>query len=211
MKIAFLGDSITLGYGLEDQNERFTGKVCSMLGAEEENYGITGTLMSQAGLNRHDQYSFLNRLDLIASADIAVVFGGTNDYFWSDREIYGDGDEYFSHAVDFICRYICKERLGKKTLLVTPYPHHGTGNYLGGETWNTSNEHDTDALNFNGHRLLDYVDVIEKTGEKYGLPVLNLHKEAGFDWTKHTMDGCHPNGYGHSWLADKIFAKLKSM
>ena len=211
MKIAFLGDSITLGYGLEDQSERFTGKVCSALGAEEENYGITGTLVAQAGLNRNDRNSFLNRLDLIKEADIAVIFGGTNDYFWSDREIYGIGDEYFSHAVEAICKYICKERLGKKTLLATPYPHRGIGNYLGGENWNTSDEHDTDALNFNGHKLSDYVDVIESMGIKYGLPVLNLHREEGFVWTKHTLDGCHPNGEGHSWLAEKITAKLKTL
>ena len=211
LKIAFLGDSITLGYALENQAERFSGKVCRILGAEEENYGITGTLVAQAGLNRNDEYSFLSRLDLILSADIAVIFGGTNDYFWSDKELFGEGEEYFSFAVEKICRFVCEKRKDKKTLLVTPYPHHGIGNYLGGKAWNTSNEHDTDELNFNGHRLCEYVEIIEQTGEKYGIPVLNLHKTPGFKWQEHTVDGCHPNSRGHDYLAEKIAEAINAI
>ena len=46
MKIAFLGDSFTLGYGLANREECYTTKVCKLLGAEEENFGIAGTLMA---------------------------------------------------------------------------------------------------------------------------------------------------------------------
>ena len=46
MKIAFLGDSITLGYALEHREDRYSTRVCEMLGAEEENFGIAGTLMA---------------------------------------------------------------------------------------------------------------------------------------------------------------------
>ena len=204
MTIAFLGDSITLGYALEDQNERFSGKVCRRLGAKEENYGITGTLVSRAGLNRNDGNSFSDRLGLIASAEIAVIFGGTNDYFWSDQKIFGEGEEFFSFAMEKICRFVIEKREGKKTLLVTPYPHHGIGNYFGGAVWNASSEHDTSELNFNGHSLSDYAEAIESAGEKYGISVLNLHRAPGFDWRKHTVDGCHPNSEGHDWLAARI-------
>ena len=197
--IAFLGDSITLGYALDDRKERYSTKVCQKLGVREENYGITGTLVSRAGLNRTDNKAFLDRLHLIRTADVAVIFGGTNDYFWSDEPIAG-----FETSMREMCKVIKADRSGKKTLLVTPYPHHGIGNYQGGAFWKDSSEHDTSALNFNGSTLKEYVDVIEAVGREYGIPVLNLHKVAGFDWTAHTVDGCHPNSAGHDWLAEQI-------
>ena len=52
-----------------------------MLGMKELNYGITGTLVAKAGLNEMDERDFLSRSSLIDSADVAIVFGGTNDYF----------------------------------------------------------------------------------------------------------------------------------
>ncbi len=57
MKIAFLGDSITLGYALEErERDRFPAVLCRMTGHEEQNLGITGTLVAQAGLSRSDGY-----------------------------------------------------------------------------------------------------------------------------------------------------------
>lgn len=206
MTIAFLGDSITLGYGLEDRTQRYATKVCAMLGATEENYGITGTLVARAGLNRSDDKAFLDRLSLIETADVAVIFGGTNDYFWSDEPIDG-----FVAAMREICEYVKTRRADKKTLLVTPYPHHGIGNFEGGQMWKTSSEHDTDAVNFNGHVLRDYVDAIAQVGGEYGIAVLNLHEVGGFDWTVHTGDGCHPNPQGHDWLAEKIAQAIRSL
>ena len=85
MKIAFLGDSITFGYALEDKSCRYATLVSKALGFEEENYGITGTLVAKAGLNREDGKDFVSRAELIDGADVAVIFGGTNDYFWSSE------------------------------------------------------------------------------------------------------------------------------
>ena len=48
MKLAFLGDSITLGYGLSDRSARFSTLVSRALNAEEVNLGITGTLVARA-------------------------------------------------------------------------------------------------------------------------------------------------------------------
>ena len=65
MKISFLGDSITFGYDLENKEDRFASLICKRLGAEEANFGITGTLMAKAGINRTDGNSFYDRLDLV--------------------------------------------------------------------------------------------------------------------------------------------------
>ena len=211
MTIAFLGDSITCGYGLADPSVRYTVQVSEQLGLTEENHGITGTLMAQAGLNHSDGRDYVSRLHLIEHADIAVVFGGTNDYFWSDMPIRGgEDDRYFAHAVETVCRYITRVRAGKLTLVVTPYPHNGVGNYLGGQTWKTASRHDTDTRNFCGHTLSEYAAVMEDICRAYAIPCLNLHKNFAFDHQCHTLDGCHPNEEGHRLLAEAIARELKT-
>lgn len=211
MSIAFLGDSITFGWGLDDKSKKYSTLVCQRLNMEEENYGITGTLLAKAGLNNEDEKDFVSRSYLIDNADIAVIFGGTNDYFWSDKVIEGNDDSYFAHALNTIINRIKEKRVGKITLFVTPYPHNGIGNYEGGEYWKASNRHDTDSKNFNGHVLKDYSDAIVKACEENGIEYLNLHKDFEFDWRKHTMDGCHPNEEGHILLANAVAKKIKSL
>ena len=209
--IAFLGDSITYGHGLADASARYATLVSKRLCMDEENYGISGTLVAKAGLNRADGKDFLSRVGLIDSADVAVIFGGTNDYFWSDKPICGEGEAFFEFALERMCEHVLKVRKGKITLFVAPYPHNGVGNYLGGEKWNSSSRHDTGEVNFNGHTLPDYARVIERVCQKYGLPCLNLHKNFEFDHSVHTLDGCHPNEEGHRLLADAVEEKLREL
>lgn len=212
VNIAFLGDSITLGYGLTDPADRFSTLICKANGANEENYGITGTLMARAGMNALDGRCYVDRVKLVSDADKIVIFGGTNDYFWSDTPIFppsGDeSDAYFLNAVRKIFNYCVSLGKGKDTLIVTPYPHNGIGNFYGGKTHEESSRHDTDCVNYNGHRLIDYVSVLDSEAKALGLRVLNLHNIPDFDWKIHTSDGCHPNPEGHRWLAEKIAREL---
>ena len=204
MTIAFLGDSITMGYGLEDRSNRYATIVSQNLKMEELNYGITGTLIAPAGLNRNNQKDFLNRADLVSGADLAVVFGGTNDYFWSDCGIYGEDDSHFQCAVRKLIEKILLKRDRQSVLFVTPYRHNGVGNYENGKDWLDSNRHDTDTKNYNGHTLQDYVDVIVALCQEYGVSCLNLYEKTDFDWEKYTLDGCHPNEMGHKIIAAHI-------
>ena len=207
-RIVFLGDSITLGYSLTDYNDRFATRICKKFGALEVNHGITGTLVAKAGMNRADGNSYIDRLSLLQEGDYIVIFGGTNDYFWSDRPIHppeGEyGNDYFSCAVNEILQYCCSIGAQARTLIVTPYPHNGIGNYQGGATYNTSCRHDTCDANFNGHTLSDYVAVLNTACQQAGIACIDLHEVQGFDWTVHTTEGCHPNPDGHQWLADQI-------
>ncbi len=210
--IAFLGDSITLGYALEDRTNRFATVLSKRFGAVEENYGITGTLVAKAGLSRDNDTAYITRIANTDNAEYAVVFGGTNDYFWSDMPISPEGESddvgYFTVALEKICAHLIAHHEKNKVLLVTPYPHHGIGNFKGGENFKDKSEHDTTELNYNGYTIKDYVDKTIEIANKFGLPVLDLHTNSDFDWKKHTVDGCHPNNEGHIWLADKIEKKL---
>lgn len=209
MKIAFLGDSITLGYALEDRKDRFSTLVSQKLGAEEINLGITGTLVAKAGLSRDNGTAYIDRIEQVKDGDIVVIFGGTNDYFWSDRPIDGVGEDYFAYAFEKICD-TC-EALGKKDklLVITPYKHNGTGNYKGGADFKASSTHDTSDLNFNGHTIEDYANKINEICKKRNIKVLDLQHTDGFDWKKLTVDGCHPNPDGHKWIAQKVVDALK--
>ena len=215
MTIAFLGDSITFGYALEDKSCRYSTLVCEKLGADEINHGITGTLVAKAGLSRDDGTAYVDRLDLVLDADVTVIFGGTNDYFWSDRPIMPpDGEcapEYFYCALNKLCKRIKEARGGKPTLFVTPYPHHGIGNFKGGEHFKDKSEHDTSEINYNGQVISDYVDAIKEVCGKYEIPVLDLYYGSDFDWRIMTSDGCHPNPVGHKWLADKVTVALQKI
>ena len=77
--IGFLGDSITFGYALEDKSKRYATLLARSMGLEEVNHGITGTLVAKAGLNNDDDKDFVSRIHLVDDADVAVIFGGTND------------------------------------------------------------------------------------------------------------------------------------
>lgn len=205
MKLAFLGDSITLGYGLSDRSARFSTLVSRALDAEEVNLGITGTLVARAGLSASDGTAFVDRVRQIAGADCAVIFGGTNDYFWSDAPIVNPGGSpdlrYFADAAAYLMDTAAS--LVPRVLIVTPYEHHGIGNHAGGTHFRDSSEHDTTAVNFVGHTIRQYAEILAAEAHKRGIEVLALHEET-FDWRALTSDGCHPNEDGHRWLAKKV-------
>ena len=117
MTIAFLGDSITMGYALENPADRFSAVLCGKLGASEVNHGITGTLVARAGLSRSNGTSYIDRVGEMGGVDFAVVYGGTNDYFWSDEPIDGCGKEYFAFAVKELVRRVKEKRSGNELIL----------------------------------------------------------------------------------------------
>jgi len=208
----FLGDSITYGSGLKNAKQRFSSVLAERFGATEKNYGNPGSLVAQAGNNADNNYALVNQIHRLDAADVAIFFGGTNDYFWSTKPITGGEDKsYFEYAMKTVCQHILDTREGKITIFVTPYPHNGTGNYEGGSEWNASSTHDTSDKNYFGLTLEDYVDTIVKVCKEYGIPCLNLHEDFGFNWEQHTIDGCHPNEEGHRLIADAIEAKLNAM
>lgn len=219
MKIAFLGDSITEGRTiLNPSKDRFSALVCRDLGLEELNLGIGGTLMARAGMNRFPNGgSFVERAVQMEGADFGVIFGGTNDYFWTDtlNEFTGQGDElsFFRPAVSYVFDRAVRFFGADNTLVITPYPHHGFGNYIHGNDYLRGRWHDTDAPNIVGMTLEDYSDVLKEEAEKRSMPLLDIftlygRHTAGFDWQNLTTDGCHPNEKGHRLLADLIIEKI---
>ena len=211
-KIAFLGDSITLGYGLSDPSRRFSTVFCRVEGYEELNYGITGTLLARAGLSASDGTSFLDRYpQMDPEADAVVVFGGTNDYYWSDGGIEGNNPSCFRFAAEQLCGGLRERYPGKRIVLLTPYKQRGHGNFAGAHDFRDADDHCSDARNFSGHTLGDYARVLREVCAARDIPVLDLYGASGVDaahsdedFRRYTLDGCHPNEAGHALLAEAL-------
>lgn len=212
--IVFLGDSITMGYGLPDPRKRFSTLFCEKNGYIENNYGITGTLIAKAGPSRSDGSSFLDRYSAMTdNGDLIVVFGGVNDYFWSDEPITGDiwDDRYFSCAVRHLCGGLKEKYPGSPIVFLLPYRQRGIGNFASGADGKEHSFHNTDTENFVGCTMEAYVLVLEQICRENGICTLDLFRNFGIDiahsdadFETYTLDGCHPNENGHLRIAELL-------
>jgi len=211
----FLGDSITMGYGLSDMSKRYTTLFCEEAGFRENNYGITGTLMARSGTSTTNGSSFLDRYHAMENGDFIVVFGGTNDYFWSDTPMETDHSENvscFIPAVHHLCAGLIEKYPDKPMVFILPYSQRGIGNFKNGIDGLDHNFHNSDTPNYTGHTLAEYVHAMKKICCEYGIPVLDLYHDFGIDiahndadYKTYTLDGCHPNEAGHARIAEYLY------
>ena len=212
IKINFLGDSITEGHGTSEVTKRFT----DILAREEEiiafNYGISGTriaLQKNPSENPRHDLDFCSRVaELEPSADMVVVFGGTNDYGHGDAPIGNFNDrtnETFYGALHVLYRSLIEKFPEKPIVVLTPLHRLNELDKKG------------DAKKAEVATLAEYVEIIREVAEYYSLPVLDLFKTSGLqpdvDIIRENFmpDGLHPNDAGHKILAQKIGTFLKSL
>ena len=177
--------------------------------------------MARAGLSRSDGSSVLDRYGSMETADLAVVFGSTNDYFWSDMPIASDTSEddgYFSNAVRHLCLGMKEKYPGIPIVFIMPYQMRGIGNIYGGKDARTSSTHNTDQRNYVGCSLADYVRVQSQICRENQICVLDLFHNfkadiahSDEDEARYTLDGCHPNANGHRMIADALYEFLNGM
>ena len=215
--IDFLGDSLTEGRGLNDDGNRYDRYIAKTCGLKKaNNYGVSGTRISHqsrpSDKARHD-LNFCGRCwDMDPSADIIMVFGGTNDYGHGDAPFGKIGDTErttFCGSVDHLIRTIRELYPSPKLVMVTP------GHRFDDAT-NPPEEKFT-KLGIVGRPLEDYCAAVEKIASSYGVPVLNLMKKLGIDpkkpedREKFTLDGLHYNDAGHVAVAKCMMEFLKAL
>ena len=207
LKINFLGDSITEGYGCSCDEAKFTSLIATQHGAITRCYGISGTRLARQKTvsenPRHD-LDFPSRVaEMDPDADLIVVFGGTNDF--------GHGDAPFGEFSDRTVWSFCGALHVLYTSLLEKYP---------GATIMvmTPLHRATEAIpNMHGKVLKDYVDMIRKAAEYYSLPVLDLYATYGVQPAvpvmkeKYMPDGLHPNDAGQMILAGKIAKFIETL
>lgn len=212
-KIAFLGDSITEGAGVENPDNFFWKRIGRLTGAECYGYGIGGTRIapqhSQSAEERWDN-DFGSRVDeMIPDADVVVVFGGTNDF--------GHGDAPFGRYADRTTDTFCGAFAVLLEKLINRYPdaqlvvmtplHRSSENELGVNEWGVRRD----------FPLESYVDAILALSGQYSVPVLDLFRTSGLQPAvpvlkeRYMPDGLHPNDLGHEKIANRLIGFLQSL
>lgn len=199
MKINFLGDSITQGVGASIHEETYTYLVCKYFGAEECNFGVSGTrIAAQRGPSFQDDWDeqFIVRAKRMGEADFTFVFGGTNDFGHGDAILgkCGDKSQYtFYGAFLYLANYL-KEKFGKKLCFILPIPRFDQNDAhkeIPGEPLEKYIEAEKTILNGLHIEYLDLKDAFPKEV---------------FSWT---VDGVHPSPYGYKILANNVIEYLK--
>ena len=210
MKINFLGDSITEGALADTLEGRYTTLVANHLGAEECNFGVSGTRIAKQRkrTNNPDDDIFMCRaVKLPTDADFTFVFGGTNDYGHGDAKlgIFGDRDDYtFYGAFHNLVAYLVSSFPKNKLCFILPIPRFDQDNPYGDGSkdepiapMSTYIEAEKEVLAYYG---VDHLDLLNK----FYIPTTQQ------DDGNLYADGLHPNARGHRVLADCLIEYLES-
>ncbi len=211
-KIAFLGDSITEGAGVADQQNIYWNRLARMTGAEVYGYGIGGTRIAKQHIPSEPVWDqdFCSRVDtMIPDADVVVVFGGTNDFGHGDAPMGtpADTDETtFCGALNVLYTKLYQRYPNAQLLVITPL--HRLSEDEG--TWNEQGVRAAGTLK-------DYVNQIRRAAAYYAIPVLDLYAMSGMQpkipvlRERYMPDGLHPNDAGHELIANKLAGFLKML
>ena len=216
--IDFLGDSITEGVGVTDQNNRYDNVLHRRFElAAHYNYGIGGTRLAHQSvpseIPRYD-LCFCGRAYLLdKSADLIVVYGGVNDYIHGDA-YFGTMEDRtpttFCGAVYFLMNFLKTNYEGKQIVFMTPAHMHFRGISDKCLTGRPMKKPDAQPLSA-------YVEVIKARGEELGIPVLDLFEKLPIDPSnesdreKYTVDGLHFNDEGQGILAKTLGDFLETL
>lgn len=202
---AFLGDSITCGFGASDNGHVYHQLIKKEYKLNEVyNFGVYGSRIARQyvkSANEEFDETFLERAKRIPDdVDMVIVFGGTNDYGHGDAPLGQFSDrtvDTFYGACHVLMGYLSERFVGKPVIFMTPL--HRTGE---------------DGKMVNGikteHTLRGYVEIIKETAEYYSIPVLDLFGESGMqpNIESHNKyfftDGLHLNDKGHERLASLL-------
>ena len=206
-KINFLGDSITEGAGTTYPAWCYVEVMKRLYGlAEARNYGIGGTRIahqqSPSAKARFDLCFCGRAYDMDTSADMVVVFGGTNDYGHGDAAMgvmTDRTDDTFYGALHNLIIALLQKYPNAQLVFMTPLHRDKENEYY----------------NYFGVRcagsLEDYVNVIQEVAAYYGIPVLDLYRGSGLQPAvpelkeRYMPDGLHPCDAGH----ERIYSLLK--
>jgi len=205
-KIAFLGDSITAGVGLEEigvEENVYTTVVKRALNPEEVyRFGYGGYGMSYLGDSLLDKYE-----NIPFDTDIIFVLAGTND-------VYDGSEDEMGSLNDLSTGTFFGDTYKLMTSLQTRYPDAEiiflTPLSTITNTW--YQEMLPDML-----PMERYVNAIKAIGEKTGVTVWDLYNENLLDsydenvLAEYSVDGVHPGVAGHRVLGEHIASELIRM
>lgn len=218
-KVNFLGDSITEGSGVENQENRFDNRIFKMCELSAANrYAISGSRIAHqihpSEKPRYDLCFCGRAYDMDETADMVIVYGGVNDFIHGDAPFGEIGDTTpatYCGGVYFLMNYLRETYGNKPIIFMTP-----ARMFLRKEVSDLIPSTHAKKLT-KGKPLIDYVEVILQTSKQFDIHILNLYKELGIDphnpedFETYTMDGLHFNDIGHEKIANLLKNFIESI
>ena len=200
-----LGDSLTIGYGV-NESKRYTSLVQnSVTGLTANNYGVTGSCI--ATNTGSSQLSFVERYSSMdTSASLITVFGGVNDFLMSVSigTIDDTSTDTFYGAMNALVSGLKANYPTARIVFFTPIKIGGMDTNTN-QAWNVPNNA--------GHDMKAYRNAIVTVCNKNQIEVLDLFILDELDclgtqgdtyYRKAEGDYTHLNANGHQFVADYI-------
>lgn len=210
--INVLGDSITEGVGASNESKSYPSVLSRLTGAKVNNYGVSGSRITDAKTNIPHPAAFVNRMySMSPEADLIIVFGGTNDFWFGDCPIGNPTDrgrDTFYGALNNMMSYLKISYPNADIVFITPYQQSKDATETQPYKRSTYGNYGTGTLKEYRIAMLDRCQC-------YGIPVLDLYAdyelntvdnvEALRKYGQFLCDGCHLNDAGYNLLARKIY------
>ena len=204
-----LGDSITQADGCEAGWIMRTANNLGMVGINE---GINGSTIAVKESSPTDRDPMVTRYPDMPDADVVVVLGGSNDWFyaWTPIGEFADRTNYtFYGALHNLILGLMQKYADSLIVFCTPIKR---GNAA-------------DLTNANGKTLDEYCDIIKEVCAYYGIAVLDCNRAVQLapflSWQNNkyfltvsgqeNADYTHPNDLGHTKIAAYITGQIKAL
>lgn len=191
----FLGDSLTA-------QGRFTGKMSSLYGIVVNNYGVSGTTISNIIANNY----FSSRIDgMNDNCDFVFVLGGTND--WGLSATLGTKTDtslstFYGGLYDMFSKL--RTKFPTKPIFVSTIPQRN---------WTqTSDQSSGIDSNSKGNSVEEFNDAIRYMAHRYGCTVIDAYGECGIvvdNLSTYTVDNLHFNDNGGTRFATFVKDKME--
>lgn len=210
--INVLGDSITEGVGARTPDKAYPVILSRLTGANVNNYGLSCSRITDIAYGLSNPPSFVDRMYAMdKTADLVIVFGGTNDFWYGDCPIGKRTDtsaDTFYGALNTMIPYLKNAHPGADIVFVTPHQQSKDADETHTYKRSTYNNFGTGTLSQYRVAMLDRC-------EYYGIPVLDLYADYDLNtvdnrkalerYGNYLCDGCHLNDAGYNLLARKIY------
>jgi lysophospholipase L1-like esterase len=200
--IVFIGNSITEGKGTSDEVHRWTTLVSGILGASENNMGVSGqVLQNGVSCSLHPVFDQTTTPAYSASKGALVISLGVNDAGTNNGVLNAADfkDAYLSY-IDYAVNV--KKWPRSKIFLLTPHYITGYDAFLGACGVSAPGDE---------KRLKQYVAEVKNVAATKGVNVIDINdamKNHSDPASLLGADKIHPNNAGHAFIADYITKQL---